>query len=205
MTLPPHADPPAREAAIRNARDALALGPLIVDTETTGLGDDAEIVEIAVVDSQGSIVFDSLVKPRRPIPREASDIHGITNAAVEDAPGFAQLWAAELKGVLRTAPHWHVIAAPLTDSDFRHRQLSSLNRKSRVSQALKRREGVQPVQGGGTSERPQLPVEEDCMAARDIPDARPSGSNTNANAGGKGNAGHLVEETAVLASWHRLD
>ena len=105
MTLPPYADPPIREAAIRNARDTLALGPLIVDTETTGLGDDAEIVEIAVVDSQGSIVFDSLVKPSRPIPREASDIHGITNAAVAVAPGFAQLWAAELKGVLRTAPH----------------------------------------------------------------------------------------------------
>ena len=34
MTLPPHADPPAREAAVRNARDTLALGPLIVDTET---------------------------------------------------------------------------------------------------------------------------------------------------------------------------
>ena len=95
MTPPPHAEPPTnpptREAAVRNARDTLALGPLIVDTETTGLGDDAEIVEIAVVDSQGSIVFDSLVKPSRPIPREASDIHGITNAAVAGAPGFAQL------------------------------------------------------------------------------------------------------------------
>ena len=101
--LPCHRAP--TRLAEKRRSETLALGPLIVDTETTGLGDDAEIVEIAVVDSQGSIVFDSLVKPSRPIPREASDIHGITNAAVADAPGFAQLWAAELKGVLRTAPH----------------------------------------------------------------------------------------------------
>jgi len=61
---------------------------LILDTETTGLGDEAEICQIAIVNQLGETVFDSLVKPRYPIPDEAIAIHGITNEAVEYVPGW---------------------------------------------------------------------------------------------------------------------
>ena len=37
----------------------------ILDTETTGLGDDAEIIEIAIVRMNGSVVMNTFVKPRR--------------------------------------------------------------------------------------------------------------------------------------------
>lgn len=61
---------------------------LILDTETTGLGSDAEICQIAIIDAQGNTLLDTLVKPMKPIPAEATRIHGITNEMVEDAPFF---------------------------------------------------------------------------------------------------------------------
>lgn len=64
---------------------------LIVDTETTGLGPGAEIVELgAVVMQEGEVVErrNVLVRPRRPIPAEASAIHGIYDRHVANALGL---------------------------------------------------------------------------------------------------------------------
>ncbi|MEZ4523553.1 MAG: 3'-5' exonuclease [Thermomicrobiales bacterium] len=61
---------------------------IYLDTETTGLGSDAEIVDIAVVDARGQVLLDSLVRPTRPIPADATRIHGITDEMVEDAHGW---------------------------------------------------------------------------------------------------------------------
>lgn len=59
---------------------------LILDTETTGLGEDAEIVEIALIDTTGEALLNTLVKPRSVIPASATAIHGITNEMVAAAP-----------------------------------------------------------------------------------------------------------------------
>jgi DNA polymerase-3 subunit epsilon len=67
---------------------------VVLDTETTGL-DRAEIVQIAIVDSAGRTLLDTLVKPRNPIPQAATNIHGITNEAVVNAP----TWATVMKDV----------------------------------------------------------------------------------------------------------
>jgi DNA polymerase III epsilon subunit-like protein len=56
-----------------------------LDTETTGLY-GAEMVECAVVDDDGKTILDTLVNPGRPIPTDASRIHGITDKMVELAP-----------------------------------------------------------------------------------------------------------------------
>ena len=59
---------------------------LILDAETTGLGEDAEIVEITIIDTTGKPLINTLVKPSTPIPAEATAIHGITNEMVRHAP-----------------------------------------------------------------------------------------------------------------------
>lgn len=66
---------------------------LILDTETTGLGGDAEIVEISLINSHGTTLLSTLVKPLKPIPAEATAIHGITHAMVENAPRWPDVFA----------------------------------------------------------------------------------------------------------------
>ena len=73
------------------AKNWLKSTCLILDTETTGLGDDAEIVEITLIDTTGNILLNTLVKPRSVIPSSAIAIHGITNEMVADAPSWIKV------------------------------------------------------------------------------------------------------------------
>ena len=81
-----------RKTAAQSARAIVAARPLYLDCETTGLGSDAEICDIAVVDSDGSVILSTLIRPTRPIPPEAEAIHGITNDMVNHAPLFGDVW-----------------------------------------------------------------------------------------------------------------
>jgi DNA polymerase-3 subunit epsilon len=66
-----------------------------LDLETTGINLSSDrIVEIAIVKihPDGSeTVKRKLVNPQMPIPKGASDIHGITDEMVKDAPTFRQV------------------------------------------------------------------------------------------------------------------
>ncbi len=73
------------------ARKLLALKPVVIDTETTGLDRQAEIVEIAILDLDGQVLFESRVKPVKGIPAEATRIHGITDEMVKDCPDFGEI------------------------------------------------------------------------------------------------------------------
>lgn len=77
--------------ASATARAWLEVDPLILDTETTGLGDDAEVIEVSVIDARGEVLLDTLVRPSGQIPAEASAIHGITDADVATAPTWAEV------------------------------------------------------------------------------------------------------------------
>ena len=66
----------------------LNADPLFLDTETTGLDEQAEIVELAVVDSNGDVLIDTLIKPCFSIPQVVTDLHGITNKMVKNAPDW---------------------------------------------------------------------------------------------------------------------
>lgn len=81
----------------------MRLGDLpifIIDTETTGLkaGEDA-LCEVALIrwlppnysGNLQKIEWSSLVNPGRLIPKDAIDIHGITNDAVIGAPSFSEI------------------------------------------------------------------------------------------------------------------
>lgn len=75
-----------------NIIDVIKSGDyLILDTETTGLGSDAEICQIAIINSKGETLLDTLVKPVNPIPEDATRIHGITNEMVAEAQPFPVL------------------------------------------------------------------------------------------------------------------
>jgi DNA polymerase III subunit epsilon len=88
-----------RQSIIQQAHVYLDQKPVFLDTETTGLDRTAEAVEISLVDFDGSILFQSLVRPSRPIPPETTRIHHITNAMVEKAPTWPVLWPT-LRGLL---------------------------------------------------------------------------------------------------------
>ena len=50
---------------------------VVLDTETTGLH-YAEVIQIGVVDPDGNVLLDTLCRPLKPIPYDATRIHGIT-------------------------------------------------------------------------------------------------------------------------------
>ena len=67
----------------------------VVDVETTGFSPTSDrVVEVACVVIQDGRVerrWSSLVDPERPIPWRASEIHGITDDDVAQAPSFAEV------------------------------------------------------------------------------------------------------------------
>ena len=82
----------SRWDAIRTAKAWLKRQPVYLDTETTGLDEQAEIIEIAVVDTDGTPLLNSLVRPQNPVPWEATQVHGLTDAHLRNAPTWAELW-----------------------------------------------------------------------------------------------------------------
>lgn len=80
-----------KNRTIKRALSWLATDPLFLDTKTTGSRSRAEIVDIAILDVKGEIVFSSLVKPTLQIPASATKIHGITNEMVKNAPTWDQI------------------------------------------------------------------------------------------------------------------
>ena len=81
-----------RRAAIAQAQIELNKKPIYLDTETTGLKDFDQIVEICLLDHDGSIAFQSLVKPTVKIPLDAARVHHITDALVSTAPTWPEVW-----------------------------------------------------------------------------------------------------------------
>ena len=51
---------------------------LILDTETTGTSNRSEVIDIALIDTCGHVVYEGLVLPQGSISRDASDVHGLT-------------------------------------------------------------------------------------------------------------------------------
>jgi len=83
---------PTHHETIALAKRIMAANPLYLDTETTGLDNWSEIIEIAIVEADGKVAFQSLIKPSNPIPTGATRIHGIDNNLVSDAPRWYQIW-----------------------------------------------------------------------------------------------------------------
>jgi DNA polymerase-3 subunit epsilon len=72
----------------------------VLDTETTGLK-HAEIVQIAIVDNMGVAILNTLIRPTKPIPAEATAVHGITDDSVRNAPPWSEV-RGELCKIIRS-------------------------------------------------------------------------------------------------------
>lgn len=71
------------------------MHPIYYDTETTGTRPEEDrIIEIAAYDSIRKREFTMLVNPGIPIPEEATNIHGISDDMVKNAPSFQEVGAA---------------------------------------------------------------------------------------------------------------
>lgn len=71
------------------SRPWFELPIVCLDVETTGVGDDAQVVDVAAVRFEGGMPvarFSSLVNPGVPVPAEATAVHGITDEMVAGAP-----------------------------------------------------------------------------------------------------------------------
>lgn len=92
--------PIAHPKVMERAREVLRLNPVFLDTETTGIGLSDVVIEMAVVDTNGDMLYNGLINPGRPIPEESSKVHGITNEMVKDMPTMRQAWP-DIEAVLR--------------------------------------------------------------------------------------------------------
>lgn len=68
---------------------------VVMDVETTGLkttgNDIIEVAAIKFIDFKPACIFTSLLKPRKPIPEEATAVNHITNDMVAEKPYFYQI------------------------------------------------------------------------------------------------------------------
>ncbi len=82
-----------REASIRWARSLLSEGDFVVlDSETTGLGNPVDFVEVGVVSGRGEVLFDSLMRPSCPVEPGASRVHGHTRESLAGERSFHELY-----------------------------------------------------------------------------------------------------------------
>lgn len=79
------------QATCRDAAHLLTLKPLFVDTETTGLDADAEIIELAVLDMEGTVLLETLVKPVDAVPPQATAVHGLADVDLVNAPAWPDI------------------------------------------------------------------------------------------------------------------
>lgn len=85
------ADETVSERVRRIARGWLARRPVYLDTETTGLGADDEVVELAIIDHDGTALVNARFRPLKPIPPQATRVHGISDSDVLRCPPWSRL------------------------------------------------------------------------------------------------------------------
>lgn len=120
----------ARITAVQKAQTWLSTESVILDTETTDLF--GEVVEIAVIDMTGQVLFESLIRPATPISEGARAVHGISMDDVSAAPTINDVWPS-LFPILADAAH--VITY---NADFDHESLIRSLKNMGNSEAAKK-------------------------------------------------------------------
>ncbi len=81
------------------AKAVLNSNAVILDTETTGVYKDSQVIQLCVIDMQGNVLLDSLFRPTVEISSTAIATHHITKYHLRNAPMFTAM-IDEVKGVL---------------------------------------------------------------------------------------------------------
>jgi len=110
----PHNTQQDRQDSIAKAQQYLSSNPVVLDTETTGLDNRAEIIEIAIIDQNGKPLLDTLIKPQAKIPPDATRIHGISDEQVSGAPSWKEIWPT-----IQTVLHDRTVVIYNADYDLR--------------------------------------------------------------------------------------
>ena len=87
-------------------RDLFApkTGAVILDTETTGLHDDAEIIELAIISAAtGEPLYNQRFNPHGEMNPDSQKIHGITPADLAACPRFSER-IPEVQPLIEAAP-----------------------------------------------------------------------------------------------------
>ncbi|MGK7451440.1 3'-5' exonuclease [Salmonella enterica] len=69
----------------------LALDPVFLDTETTGLDAGAQALEIGLVNARGERIFETRLKPTVGIDPAAAAVHGISDDDLVSAPSWPDI------------------------------------------------------------------------------------------------------------------
>ena len=77
---------------IHLTREKISLSPLYLDTETTGIGPYDEICEIAILDDDNKVLFESFIRPTIPVTPAARAVNHITEEQIENAPAFSDIY-----------------------------------------------------------------------------------------------------------------
>jgi len=81
----------------------------------------AEVIEISIVDFDGRLLLNTLVKPTQAIPLDAQRIHGINDEMIRTAPAWPVLWPQ-----IREILYGRTIAAYNAPFDLRMMQQTHL-------------------------------------------------------------------------------
>lgn len=87
---------------------------VFLDTETTGLDNAAQVIEIGIVAGDGSVLVDTFVRPTCPMSDGAAAVHGITAEQLAGAPELPEVWEQ-----VRTAVDERIVHIYNADFDLR--------------------------------------------------------------------------------------
>ena len=72
---------------------------VVLDTETTGVFKDDEVIELSVLDSNANEIYHSFFKPGCPVRSEATSVSGIKTGDLKNEPVFKDEWPMVLKAI----------------------------------------------------------------------------------------------------------
>lgn len=95
-----HAGSADQRKATRWAKELVTTREFVVlDSETTGLKDPVNFVELSIADPDGNALLNTTVRPKLPIESGAAKVHGYTAVDLEGSPSFKEIYPELLDAI----------------------------------------------------------------------------------------------------------